>query len=445
MAERLSDLAPFVMFTVDQVGLITWTSGAVERLFGISPEELSGTNILDHIEADWDPDAIDSVGYAMTASGLQRPMIFRLVRQDGVKVIIEVTANAQHDDPMIGGLAVYARPWGERWLLDQTLDAIAGNTSLEDTLDLVVAVMGAEILDGDGVVRYRDPRNDVMRTRASERLGPHQRGESHLDDTPWNVAMRTGTPQASAVVDLNPELADEATARGHAWCWAWPVTLPEQADGTATGCLVLWRRLDEPPDHTCRASMARLVRLTALLFEREVAAGALQQAALHDALTGLANRSNFFGRLQDALDDPTGGPLVGVVYLDLDGFKPVNDSLGHGAGDAVLRQVAARLQATVRADDVVARIGGDEFTVLCPQVRERADLELMAERLLAAIRQPMTIGDAVVEVGASIGITVAEPGTCSIDVLIDAADQALCAVKGSQKGGWRFGAPPLAG
>ena len=144
-AERLADLAPFVMFTVDQMGMITWTSGAVERLFGIAPDQLVGTNILEHIDVDWNADALDSIGYAMTASGLQRPMIFRLIRQDGAKVVIEVTANAQHDDPMIGGLAVYARPWGERWLLDQTLDAIAGNASLDDTLDLVVAVMGAEI------------------------------------------------------------------------------------------------------------------------------------------------------------------------------------------------------------------------------------------------------------------------------------------------------------
>lgn len=155
-------------------------------------------------------------------------------------------------------------------------------------LDLLVAAMGAEILEGDGVVQYREPDTGTMRTRASQVLGPYQRGETPLKDTPWEVAKRTGVPQASPVADLDPLLAEEATAHGHVWCWAWPVTLPEQEeqeeqeDSAAAGCLVLWRRLDEPPDHTCRASMARLVRLTALLFEREIAAGALMRSAVRN-------------------------------------------------------------------------------------------------------------------------------------------------------------------
>jgi diguanylate cyclase (GGDEF)-like protein/PAS domain S-box-containing protein len=439
VAQRLADLAPFVMFTVDDTGTITWTSGAVERLFGISRAELEGTNILDHIDVDWSPEALDSVGYAMTAAGLQRPMLFRLNRVDGAQVVIEITANAQHDDPHVGGLAVYARPWGERYLLDQTLDAIAGNSPLHDTLDLLVGVMGAEILEGDGMVCFPDAETGALRTRASAALGPHQRAETDIADTPWNRAMRTGEPQWSSLHDLGPELAAEAAARGHQWCWAWPVTTQ---DGRSTsGCLVLWRKLDEAPDHTCRASLDRLVRLTALLFEREAAAGALRFAARHDALTGLANRAAFFEQLQDVLDADDDGTSVGVLYVDLDGFKPINDRLGHGVGDAVLVQVAARLRTAVRAEDLVARIGGDEFTVLCPRIGHGGELEALAERLLDAIGPPIVVGDTEVRVGASMGIAAAAPGTCSIDVLIDAADQALYQVKTSRKGGWHFGSP----
>jgi diguanylate cyclase (GGDEF)-like protein/PAS domain S-box-containing protein len=438
VAQRLADLAPFVMFTVDGTGTITWTSGAVERLFGIAREELEGTNILDHIDLDWSAESLDSVGYAMTAAGLQRPMLFRLNRADGAQVVIEITANAQHDDPLVGGLAVYARPWDERWLLDQTLDAIAGNSPLHDTLDLLVGVMGAEILEGDGVVCYPDPETGALRTRASGILGPHQRAEIDVADTPWHRAMRTGEPQWSSVQELGPELAGEAAERGHRWCWAWPVAT--QDGDVPSGCLVLWRTLDEAPDHTCRASLDRLVRLTALLFEREAAAGALRFAARHDALTGLANRAAFFDRLQDALEAVDDGTSVGVLYVDLDGFKPINDELGHGVGDAVLVQVAARLRTAVRAADLVARIGGDEFTVLCPNIGHDGELAALAERLLDAVRQPIAVGDAEVAVGASMGIAAAAPGTCSIDVLIDAADQALYQVKNGRKGGWRFGA-----
>ena len=437
MAELVGDLAPFAMLTVDEVGIITWTSGAVERLFAMTPDALNGTNIFDHIDVSWNAEALDSVGYAMTASGLQRPMIFRLIRQDGEKSIVEATANAQHDDPMIGGLAVYIRPWGERWLLDQTLDAIAGNSPLEETLDLLVAVMGAEILEGDGLVRYPDVETGRLRVRSSEALGPHQRGDHPLEGTPWEAAMLTGEPQAFPVTDLSPELATEAAERGHTWCWAWPVQGHDVAG--AQGCLVLWRRLDEPPDHTCRASMARLVRLTELLFEHEASAGALRYAAMHDALTGLANRASFFEQLQEALEDPSDNALVGVLYIDLDRFKLINDTRGHGIGDVVLREIGSRLRATVRTEDVVARIGGDEFTVLCPRVVGDSELELMAQRILDAVHLPIEVGDLSVTVGASIGIAVASPGACSIDELIDAADRALYSVKETTKGGWRVG------
>lgn len=443
-ARRLADLAPFVMFIVDATGTITWTSGAVDRLFGIDREQVHGTNILDHIDAEWSPESLDSVGYAMTASGPQRPMLFRLNRFDGTQVIIEVTANSQLDDPLVQGLAVYARPWHERWLLDQVLDAIAGNAPLDETLDLLVAVMGAEILDGDGAVHFRDPVTGRPRTRSRPELDARLSGRDPYPDAPWDVAMRTGVETAVPVADLDPALAELAAAHGYAWCWAWPVAVP-RPDTTElddpTGCLVLWRRLDEPPDHTCRSSLARLVRLTGLLFEREEAAAALRYAALHDALTGLANRADFFARLQTSLDDPAGGPLVGVVYLDLDGFKPINDTFGHGAGDALLRQVAGRLQSAVRADDLVARMGGDEFTVLCPQLSSESDLEHLAERILETLRSPMILGDVEVTVGASVGIAAAPPGSCSIDALVDAADLALYTVKDSSKGGWRRGSP----
>jgi diguanylate cyclase (GGDEF)-like protein len=205
---------------------------------------------------------------------------------------------------------------------------------------------------------------------------------------------------------------------------------------------VLWRRLDEEPDHTCRVSLDRLVRLSSLVFEREGAAAALRHTASHDTLTGLANRAVFFQRLQDTLDDPASGPHIGVLYIDLDGFKPVNDRLGHGVGDVVLREVGRRLASVVRDTDLVARIGGDEFTVLCPDIPHAGVLEDLAERLVSVVRAPIAIGDQEVSVGASVGVAMAEPASCSIDVLIDAADRALYRVKGANKGGWELAGSP---
>lgn len=433
MAKRLSDLAPFVMMTIDRNGLITWVSGAIMRLFGVPADQLIGTNMLDYVDTDWSPEAIDSVSFAMSAKGLQRPMLFRLNRPDGAKVVIEATANAQHDDPTIKGLAVYLRPWGERWFLDQVLDAIAGSVPLEDTLDLLVQVMSAEILEADGVVLYTDGDSGMLRSRAACGLGTYQRAATHLSETPWTVAMRTGQPQALPVVELIPELAKEATARGHAWCWAWPVI---DHLGHAAGCLVLWRRLDEAPDHTCRMSLARLVRLTLLLFERESAVVALHYSANHDDLTGLTSRARFFVQLGQTLADDVSGSKIGVLYIDLDGFKEINDNFGHHVGDIVLRTVAQRMRSTVRETDLVARLGGDEFTVLCPQVENGTELEDLAKRLVAAMKVPIEAAETTVYVGVSIGIAVALRRSISSDVLVDAADRALYQVKASGHGGW---------
>jgi diguanylate cyclase (GGDEF)-like protein len=130
-----------------------------------------------------------------------------------------------------------------------------------------------------------------------------------------------------------------------------------------------------------------------------------------------------------------------VLYVDLDEFKPVNDRLGHGAGDQVLRSVGRRMRSVVRELDLVARLGGDEFAVLCPAVEETGSLGRLAERLTAAVRDPITVGDQQVRVGASVGIACAAPGTCTIDVLLDAADHALYSVKANDRGRWRMADP----
>jgi diguanylate cyclase (GGDEF)-like protein len=99
------------------------------------------------------------------------------------------------------------------------------------------------------------------------------------------------------------------------------------------------------------------------------------------------------------------------------------------------------MRSVVREDDLVARLGGDEFAVLCTAVEETGSLVRLAERLTAAVRNPITVSDQQVQVGASVGIAYAAPGTCSIDILLDAADDALYSVKASNRGQWRMADP----
>jgi diguanylate cyclase (GGDEF)-like protein/PAS domain S-box-containing protein len=152
----------------------------------------------------------------------------------------------------------------------------------------------------------------------------------------------------------------------------------------------------------------------------------VRHEAVHDPLTGLANRTLFRDRAQQALarSERSGGG-IGLLFLDLDNFKHVNDAHGHAAGDEVLVELAGRLQAAVRPADTVARLGGDEFVVLCEQI-DRQTAVALGERLQEAIRLPVTIGGTVHDLSASIGIAL---GLTDADVLLGEADSALYRAK----------------
>ena len=434
LLHHLVDGAPLITIIVDGLGRITYSSANVRTLFGYEPDEVLGTNILDHIDADFSADSMDSIGAALVRNGLQRPMVFRLNSKDGTHPVVEVTANSQLDDPTVRGLMVYVRPWGERWLLDQVLEAIAGSTSLEATLGLLVDVMRAETLEADGVLLYDLVEGNWLGRIAADGLGPAQADEIAVSGTPWERALATGESVRRPVSELPEVLRAEAEERGHTWCWAWPVPGP---DGPQA-CLVLWRRLDEDIDHTCRVSIERLVRLTEMVLAGERSASDLRFAASHDALTGLANRARFLHELRSAVAEPGHESQVGVLYLDLDGFKPINDEHGHAVGDVVLQVVGQRLVGAVRGGDLVARLGGDEFTVLCPGVSDPEALSVLAERLVQAVAEPIDVGDRSVTVGATIGIAVAPDADQSIEELVQAADGALYQAKREARGGWRI-------
>ena len=153
--------------------------------------------------------------------------------------------------------------------------------------------------------------------------------------------------------------------------------------------------------------------------ERSRRERALAQAAMLDALTGLPNRALFADRLRQALNRLSRTQTcLGVMFLDLDDFKHVNDTQGHAAGDALLAEVAARLGDVVRGGDTAARIGGDEFVVLCEDVAGLADARAIAGRLLEAL-----------PTGASLGVALAWSGDECPDALVRDADAAMYAVK----------------
>ncbi|MBP0441181.1 putative bifunctional diguanylate cyclase/phosphodiesterase [Tianweitania sediminis] len=133
----------------------------------------------------------------------------------------------------------------------------------------------------------------------------------------------------------------------------------------------------------------------------------MKHLALHDSLTELPNRVHFHDQLERALRLRRDGHLLGVLYLDLDHFKQVNDTLGHPAGDAVLREFAARLKGLIRPSDTLSRLGGDEFTLIIPNVATVENLQTLSDRIIDAVRRPFFVSDHQVFVGVTIGIAVA--------------------------------------
>ena len=171
------------------------------------------------------------------------------------------------------------------------------------------------------------------------------------------------------------------------------------------------------------------------ISERKAQTDALEYQALHDALTGLPNRSLFGDRLRQALlGARRNQKMFGVLLLDLDRFKDINDALGHDRGDSLLQEVTARLRGVLRATDTIARLGGDEFAVLTTDAKHPEDVMGTARKILASLEGPFAIGDQMVETGASIGIAMYpihgdDPGT-----LLRRADVAMYVAKRSGGG-----------
>jgi Amt family ammonium transporter len=174
------------------------------------------------------------------------------------------------------------------------------------------------------------------------------------------------------------------------------------------------------------------------ISERRHTEDKLTHDAMHDVLTGLPNRALFLDRLNLSLARRTRRPdySCGVLFLDLDRFKEINDVLGHAAGDVVLVAVAERLQGVLRPHDSAARLGGDEFAVLVEGVLTPGDLETVAKRILAEMLRPFDIFGHLVQAGASIGAAIAGPDHTSADLLIRDADFAMYRAK--QTGGGQY-------
>ncbi|MBT9519534.1 MAG: EAL domain-containing protein [Dechloromonas sp.] len=180
------------------------------------------------------------------------------------------------------------------------------------------------------------------------------------------------------------------------------------------------------------------------IVERRQAQSKLNYLAYHDPLTGLSNRRSFIERLEESLrESARRGERLAVLFIDLDQFKQVNDSLGHGVGDELLVSVAARLSEHVRLIDMLARLGGDEFICLMEGVRSEGDVEILAREIIGAFEFPFKLDDHELFLSASVGICLSPGDGSSVLDLMRNADTAMYRAKGLGRGNFHFYTPEM--
>jgi diguanylate cyclase (GGDEF)-like protein/PAS domain S-box-containing protein len=235
------------------------------------------------------------------------------------------------------------------------------------------------------------------------------------------------------IAERFPTLAAGLDAEGvEALC-----VIPVIEDGTVGGAIACWFQRPRELDENLLDLLAALATQAAPVLERIHLQRRIEHQSLHDSLTGLPNRLSLQRRLRQLLGNADRRrETVSVLFLDLDGFKAINDAFGHEAGDQVLQQVAGRLTRTLRAGDVASRFGGDEFVIVCDGVDEESVLDV-ARRIRAAVKQPLVGLAQGSTVSASIGISVFTPdGSTRItpDALVALADEAMLVSKRTGKG-----------
>jgi diguanylate cyclase (GGDEF)-like protein/PAS domain S-box-containing protein len=271
------------------------------------------------------------------------------------------------------------------------------------------------IVSADGSIRYVSPSvQRVLGHQAEALVGSSFVDLMHPEDQAWARPFLAGPAQSCT--QLPPV--------------AWRL---RRADGSwLHGETVGSNLLDDP-------AVAGLVLATRDVSERKTLEERLAHHAFHDSLTGLANRQQFQERVQAALLDPRRRASgLAVLFLDLDDFKTVNDSLGHSAGDELLIHVAKRLQSCLRAHDLPARIGGDEFAVLLDGVGSHAEVEAVAHRIVSVLDEPHTVHGSEVLARASIGIAIPGVEEHDVDALLRNADTSMYTVKRAGKASYTF-------
>ncbi|MBV9108654.1 MAG: EAL domain-containing protein, partial [Gemmatimonadetes bacterium] len=378
-----------VIHVINEDRTTRYITPSVRALLGWEPEALVGQSVLDIIHPDDVEAALEQIRLARETPGSGRPITLRARHRDGSWRMFEAIGRNLLDDPRVRGIIVNSRD-------------VTGRVRAEEE-NLRLAAFA------------RENPNPIFECAADGRvLWTNAAGE--------RLVAELGADDPSSLLPLDhPRLVKEAVGSTAAL---------RTQEAHAGERVFAWSYHPQPALGTVHLFGEEVT-------ERKRAEERLLHDALHDALTGLPNRHLFMEALGESLlRFKTGSEQFAVLFLDLDRFKVVNDSLGHHVGDELLVAVARRLQENVRTTDTVARFGGDEFAILLTALDEAADATRIASRIAEAVAAPVNLSGYEVYTSASIGIAMSTLGYDRPEYLLRNADMAMYRAKGNGGTGW---------
>ncbi len=401
------------LFGLDLEGRCTFCNPAAAQLLGYAgPAMLRGRNICALVRPKRSEDAAGSAEECRIMVGVRRGEGVHVEhdsfhRADGTQFPVAYRSHPIYHDGRVTGAVVSFNDISERLAARERLSLLS--TALENSPVAVV------ITDSSGQIEYVNPRFAALTGYGADELLGHKPSIISSGDTSEEI-----------YADLW-----HAISRGDNW---YGEMLNQRKNGE-----LFWVRISVSPVRDSEGNVSHMVALEEDITERKKSEEQLWWRANFDPLTHLPNRRLFNDRLAQLIahNRRSGGRLA-LLFVDLDDFKPVNDRYGHGVGDTVLVSVAGRLRHGIRESDTVARLAGDEFTVILQQAGDDADLQSIAEKLIADISAPYPVeGIPPVGISCSIGIATFPEDGSNAEQLLKAADGAMYRAKQAGRHTWR--------
>lgn len=434
-----ADDVPSALLSLDGEGRITDANAVFEEWTGLSLAELTGrpfTSLRTRIAGIGGR----SDGFVRLANvdGTSRPVIVgsRTTDDGELLVLVDATARAERELELVRSQTLQERTRNRLQLIIDSSIAFSAATTEQELVDILVGTVSKAYQAEQVAVFLHDDTGGFTQSSGSNPLRDPQQTASLVSQVSAlrSVVAISGTIEGDEFSPILGQAMRDAAVDA-------VLVSPIQHDDVLFGVFVAFflhpRSFDSEAAPLADALSNQAAQaITTLRLQRQ-----LEHAAMHDETTGLPNRRRLETQLLEYQRSVS--TLVATLFIDLDGFKRVNDGLGHHTGDLLLREVGNRLQATVRQEDLVARYGGDEFVVVC-EVPELAAAEDVADRIRRAIEQPFDDLPEGFPISASIGMSIArtEDPDWNPDRLIREADHAMYSAKNA--GGNRVVGLPVA-